>query len=90
VTLIATTKGFIFGGFTPIPWDSSNGYKSDPSEKSFVFTLKNANNISPRTFKLSNASYAIHCQSGYGPAFGKGIDIRVYDNCNTQISGLDM
>jgi hypothetical protein len=24
VTVILTTKGFIFGGFTPIAWDSSN------------------------------------------------------------------
>jgi hypothetical protein len=80
VTLIETTKGFIFGGFTPIPWDSSNNYKSDSSQKSFIFTLKNAHNISPRTFKLSNASYAIYCGSAYGPTFGNGHDIRLYDH----------
>jgi hypothetical protein len=80
VTLIETTKGFIFGGFTPIPWDSSSGYKSDPSEKSFIFTLKNANNISPRAFKLSSASVAILCNSAYGPTFGNGHDIHLYND----------
>jgi hypothetical protein len=82
VTLIETMKGFIFGGFTPIPWDSSNTYKSDNSQKSFLFTLKNANNISPRKFSLSDASHAIRCLSDYGPLFGSGHDILIYDNCN--------
>jgi hypothetical protein len=80
LTLIETTKGFIFGGFTPIPWDSSNGYKSDNSRKSFLFTLKNPNNISPRKFELSNASNAIWSGSGYGPIFGNGHDIRLYSD----------
>jgi hypothetical protein len=29
VTVILTTKGFIFGGFTPIGWDSSHSNKAD-------------------------------------------------------------
>jgi hypothetical protein len=75
VTLIETTKGFIFGGFTPIPWDSSGTNKSDPSHTSFIFTLKNAHNISPRTFTLSNSSKAIYCGCDYGPIFGNGFNI---------------
>jgi hypothetical protein len=86
VTLIETTKGFIFGGFTPIAWDSSNDYKSDSSGKSFLFTLKNPHNISPRKFKLLNASTAIWSGSGYGPIFGNGHDICVYDKFNTNAS----
>jgi hypothetical protein len=83
LTLIETTKGFIFGGFTPLVWDSTtNGYKSDNSQKSFLFTLKNAGNIQPRTFKLSNVSNAIYCHSVYCLAFGCGHDIYVADNCN--------
>jgi hypothetical protein len=78
LTLIETTKGFIFGGFTPIPWDSSSGYKSDNSRKSFLCTLKNPSNISPRKFELSNASNAIWSGSGYGPIFGNGHDICLY------------
>jgi hypothetical protein len=74
LTLIETTKGFIFDGFTPLVWDSTtNGYKSDNAQKSFVFTLKNAGNIQPRTFKLLNGSYAIFCYSPCGPTFGSGI-----------------
>jgi hypothetical protein len=70
ITLILTTKGFIFGGFTPVSWDSSSGYKPDNSQKSFVFTIKNPRNIEPRKFALSNRSNAIYCGSNYGPTFG--------------------
>jgi hypothetical protein len=40
LTLIEDTKGNIFGGFTPVKWESPNGdkCKADPSLKSFLFT----------------------------------------------------
>jgi hypothetical protein len=43
--LIQDTEGNIFGGFTPVGWDSRTGEcnhccKADPSVKSFLFTLK--------------------------------------------------
>jgi hypothetical protein len=31
ITIILMTGGFIFGGFTPIAWDSSGNYKEDIS-----------------------------------------------------------
>jgi hypothetical protein len=83
VTLIETTKGFIFGGFTPISWDSTNKFKSDSSQKSFVFTLKNPNKISPRKFQLSNASQAICSNSNHGPIFGSGYEIYLCANFDT-------
>jgi hypothetical protein len=70
ITLILMTKGFIFGGFTPVAWDSNSGYKTDNSQKSFVFTIKNPQNIEPRKFALSSASLAIYCGSDRGPTFG--------------------
>jgi hypothetical protein len=33
--------GFVFGGFTPVAWDSSNSHKPDMTLKSFLFTLNN-------------------------------------------------
>jgi hypothetical protein len=83
VTFVETTKGFIFGGFTPIAWVSgTNSYKSDDSQTSFVFTLKNGGNVSPRKFALLSASTAIWSGPSYGPIFGNGHDFRIYDNCN--------
>jgi hypothetical protein len=65
LTLIQDTDGNIFGGFTPVQWESreydkegsralggNNCYKADPSQKSFVFTLKNPHNLRARKFAL--------------------------------------
>jgi hypothetical protein len=46
--------------------------------------LKNPHNIGPRIFEIKpdQKQYAICCYTGYGPRFGGGHDIHVYDNCN--------
>jgi hypothetical protein len=48
LTVILDTEGNIFGGFTPVEWESrtsSPWCKADDSLRSFVFTLKNPHNI---------------------------------------------
>jgi hypothetical protein len=88
LTVILDTDGNIFGGFTPVEWESwvltgigMNCYKADPSLKSFVFTLKNPHNIPARRFglKAEKRNEAIRCNCEYGPNFW---DIGVSDNCN--------
>jgi hypothetical protein len=81
LTVILDTKGNIFGGFTPVEWDSSNKNKADPSLKSFIFTLKNPHNVPPRRFMLKDEKKekAIICCSDWDPHF---LDIRVSSNCN--------
>jgi hypothetical protein len=83
LTLIETTKGFIFGGFTPIAWESASGiFKLDSSGKSFLFSLKNPRNSEPRKFMLMSGKNAICCNSSYGPWFPSNNDMVVYDNCD--------
>jgi hypothetical protein len=85
LTVILDTKGNIFGGFTPVEWESGESHwKADDSQTSFLFTLKNPHNIPARRFALKAEwkQYAIWCYSGWGPCFGGGFDIGVYDNCN--------
>jgi hypothetical protein len=79
--VILDTKGNIFGGFTPVEWDSCGWYKADWSQKSFLFTLKNPHNIPAQRFavKAERKIYEIYCTSASGPYF---LDISVYDNCN--------
>jgi hypothetical protein len=88
VTIILTTDGYIFGGFTPIAWDGppSGSLRADSTRKSFVFSLKNPRNSDPKIFPLSNASQAIYCYASYGPTFGSGYDIHVGDNCDQNTS----
>jgi hypothetical protein len=82
LTLIQDTAGNIFGGFTPVAWESrewnhmfgneDNGFKADPSLKSFLFTLKNPHNLAARKFalKAEEKDKAIYCNSEWGPIFG--------------------
>jgi hypothetical protein len=82
VTFILTTKGCIVGGFTPTAWDSSNSWKQDNSQQSFLFSVKNPRNSEAKSCPLVNLTKTIYCHSSYGPIFGNGNEIRVADRCN--------
>jgi hypothetical protein len=96
LTLIADTDGNIFGGFTPVKWESSAPgeayglYKGDNSGRSFLFTLRNPHGAPPRQFALTaeRKQEAINCGSAYCTVFGgeNSCDIVVKDNCNTNRS----
>jgi hypothetical protein len=91
LTVILDTDGNVFGGFTPVEWESrvwnrktghrSNLSKADDSLKSFLFTLKNPHDVASRKFALKAAKKvrAILCDSQRGPCFH---DIAVSDMCN--------
>jgi hypothetical protein len=79
-------NGNIFGGFTPVKWESSAAgcVKGDDSLKSFLFTLKNPHNIPARRFalKAGRKHEAIKCVPNYGSCFGL-YDLCISDDCNT-------
>jgi hypothetical protein len=83
ITFIRTTKDFIFGGYTPLSWDSTNSYKADSSHRSFVFTITNPHNFGPRKFTLKPdyAQYTIAGNALYGLIFGYGNTLCVSTNC---------
>jgi hypothetical protein len=80
LTLIEDTGGNIFGGFTPVEWESrednmraskalgrSNCFKADPSLKSFIFTLQNSHNFAAKKFVLNaeRKGEAVCCRSTF-------------------------
>jgi hypothetical protein len=91
LTFILDTDGNIFGGFTPVKWESvfwnrkygtnDNRKKTDESLKSFLFTVKNPHNIPARRFPLKPEKkyQAICCHSGR-KCFGYGSDLVVSDH----------
>jgi hypothetical protein len=96
LTLIQDTEGNIFGGFTPVEWESRTGdfhecFEADPSLESFPFPLKNPHNFPVRKFALkAERDWAICCDSWRGPHFW---DMGVSDNCNANthsFSHLDL
>jgi hypothetical protein len=83
VSLIHSTNECIFGGYTPVAWTSRGGWVSDPSLKSFLFTIKNPHNLPAQIFKLKQAAGAIYDHYASGPRFGGGTDLAVADQCRS-------
>ena len=77
LTIIKTTNNKIFGGFTPLNWESSgNGEnKYDKSNQTFLFSLDLM-----KKFDMINAKKeAIYCTKNNGPYFG-GRDFSIESN----------
>ena len=76
VSVVKTTKGKTFGGFTARSWDSSSGYKQDP--QAFLFSLD-----LQAIYPITDHTKSINCSSGYGPIFGAGHDLKLYNAFNS-------
>jgi hypothetical protein len=82
LTIIQDKAGNIFGGYTPIKWDSKGGARADETGKGFLFTIKNPGNIGPKKFPLNpdRKDNAIFADPNWGPHF---YDLGVSDNANS-------
>jgi hypothetical protein len=80
VTIVKSTEGYVFGGYSDQSWESGYCYKS--SSRAFLFSIVNPAGLAPMklplTGKRNNA--AVYCYPTCGPAFG---GISISDNCNT-------
>ena len=57
-----------------------DGYGS--TSKSFIFSLLDEEGLAPFKSMVTNTSFAIYREPGYGPTFGGGHDIYIADNAN--------
>ena len=79
LSLIRNTKGYRCGGFVSKSWSSCGNYVSDPN--AFLFSLEYKEQYF--TNEGNNAFYDI---SSYGPIFGNGHDLCIYDSCSQNTS----
>ena len=79
LTVIKSTNGFIFGGFTTQTWTPTESFKSDSF--AFLFSLVNIYKT-PLKLNISIPNNAITASSLRGPAFGNGYDLVVEDQSN--------
>jgi hypothetical protein len=90
LTLIRSVGGSVFGGFTPVVWDSKSGHKNDDTHSSFLFTLINSHGTKPKRFPLKSTGgvSAILCFRNYGPSFGgdytSPADLCIRDKCDSK------
>ena len=81
LTIIKSSNGFIFGGYTETFWYSRANYVYDT--QAFIFTLTNPYNTPLKhNIKRSCQNVAFYDQWNYGPTFGNH-DIHVQNNFGT-------
>ena len=76
LTVVQSTDGVIFGGYTSLSWNGNNSYYQDNA--AFIYSITKGYKVS----KQNNTDYSIDCHSGCGPVFGRGRDIAIQNNCN--------
>ena len=81
LTIVQSTNGNIFGGFTNAMWNSTGLYVND--KNAIIFSLVNKENR-PLIFEHSSIDEnSIVPNKNFGPVFGSGNDFIIYDNSNT-------
>ena len=78
LTIIETDKGYKFGGYTPLEWETNNGLdKFD--DATFLFSL----NQMKKYIKIDNKKRSIYLSKDYGPMFGYATDLFINKNMNS-------
>lgn len=81
--IVLGVRGEICGGFSDVPWGKTNSKAQYiASEKSFLFTLTNNQDVPPTKFDIVKKSFAICYHPDIGPIFGAGADLLISSNCN--------
>ena len=76
LTLIKTSKNKIFGGFTPLNWESGEDLlKLDGNNQTFIFSL----DLMKKFDMINKEKAAIYCDKLKGPIFGAS-DINIQSN----------
>ncbi len=83
ISVIHTTRGYLFGGYTDVPWTSASGV-SKQSLQSFLFAFRSsASGNTPVTATIASSSNAVYHHSSYCCTFGAGHNIYIADSSNT-------
>ena len=80
ICLFKNEKGNIFGGYTSISWESPNKGQWKFVHDSFIFTLTNIYGTVPIKYPNIDSRYSVYHHPNYGPTFGGGCEIYLYDD----------
>ena len=85
LTLVRSTFGNVFGGYTSCEWGQSEEFKGGLDD--FMFSLRNEDDAPLKLRKFLFDS-SIYCSSSCGPAFGNasGLDLKLADRADSNES----
>lgn len=79
VTVLKSTEGHVFGGYSDVAWDFSNQMKH--SAAAFLFKLGQDDQVNVARYDVAqDHQNAIYCHKNNGPTFGTGPNLRVHLN----------
>lgn len=78
IVIIKSNFGKIFGRYTNSKWGSDDKWVIDDTKSSFIFSTHKSSKHS-----IIHPKHSIYAGKGHGPIFGKGYDIYISNNCNT-------
>ncbi len=81
ISIIKNNLNYVFGGYASSAWNSSGTWINDPN--AFLFSLRRAGVSLKNKFTVKEPEYALVGNSGYGPTFGGGHDIHIFNQSNT-------
>jgi len=82
VCVIRSESNHVFGGYTETSWKHAGAWVRD--DKAWIYLLRSAKGDRPEQWiPIKNPECAIYTNNSYGPTFGAGHDLVIYDQCNT-------
>eukprot|EP01118_Nematostelium_gracile_P006872 TRINITY_DN2219_c0_g1_i6.p1 TRINITY_DN2219_c0_g1~~TRINITY_DN2219_c0_g1_i6.p1 ORF type:complete len:268 (+),score=31.46 TRINITY_DN2219_c0_g1_i6:60-863(+) len=78
ITIVKSTNGFIFGGYSPISWANRNLFIASPA--AWLFSLGGIHG----SIQLQSHGKDMHIydHQSYGPTFGINHDLHIAEDCN--------
>jgi regulator of replication initiation timing len=89
IVVIRSSEGYIFGGYCPVSWTSSNQYIN--TNNAWLFSMSSPNGTYYVKLPVTqNQGNSIYDHSGYGPTFGSNHDLHINNNptSNSNYSNL--
>jgi len=88
VTVVYNTQGSVYGGYTSLAWQSPSSYEWKQDDKAFLFQLPHSCQKLCRKFPSQKTNYSIYHNSSYGPSFGGGSDLELFDGKVDPVYGI--
>jgi len=76
ITLIQSSEGYLFGGYSSVPFSASlYATSSSQTDTTFLFTLSNPHNIPPTTYKHIPGTPGVNSSSSTCAIFGEKVTL---------------
>lgn len=80
LTIIRSTSGHLFGGFSTEPFNSNVGFVTDST--AFLYTLTNPHGVPPTKIPCTSPGNAIYGHPSYNATYGTNNDLYIVNNAN--------